>query len=100
MQNGARVVSVGADTITMSLAATKTTTAAHFYDVPLRLVEMTRGNAFGAPSSGDFPPGAFVSAEIPTKDANGMVLTGWICTQGGNPGLWEPVYQSSVSPAA
>ena len=100
MKNGARVISVGADTITMSLDANKTRTAEHFYDVPLRLVQMTRGNDFGAPTGGDFPPGAFVCAEVPTKDANGMVLTGWICTQGGNPGLWEPVYQSTVSPAA
>ena len=43
--------------------------------------------------------GDFVTNSSPSKDASNMTLTGWICTESGAPGTWEPIYSSSVSPA-
>ncbi|MEH6784778.1 MAG: glycosyl hydrolase family 28-related protein [Alcanivorax jadensis] len=35
----------------------------------------------------------------PSVDANDMIVTGWRCVASGNPGTWEPIYGSTVSPA-
>ncbi len=28
---------------------------------------------------------------------NALVASGWVCTQAGNPGVWEPIYQSPTA---
>ena len=52
-----------------------------------------------APTSGIWETGDIVYNEVPSKDTNNMILLGWICTEGGNPGTWETMYVSAVSPA-
>lgn len=52
-----------------------------------------------APTTGT----AYANDEVihtnPVKDANNMLLVGWRCRTGGSPGVWEPLYVSTVSPA-
>ena len=91
-----RVAAVVAGQITLTKNATATQTT-DIYDGLFMPTNLRRA---AAPVSGNWPTGAFVAnASPPTKDANNMMLSGWLCTAGGVPGTWEPVYWSAVTPA-
>lgn len=84
-------------TLTLSNPATSTKTAEWLCDGELSLVQ---ASGPGIPTQGHYHRGAFMKNNYPLSvDANGMILDGWICVTGGNPGTWEPVYLSTVSPA-
>ncbi len=51
------------------------------------------------PSAGTWQAGDIVLNINPSVDANSMIIYGWICTAGGSPGTWQPMYVSTVSPA-
>ncbi|SLN74415.1 hypothetical protein TRL7639_04523 [Falsiruegeria litorea R37] len=89
-----RVLSVSGNTITISNSATTTATDVEIYDAKLTLESKFLSSS---PVSGVYPAGSFIRNSAPSLDGNNMILTGWICTKGGIPGTWEPVYQSSVS---
>lgn len=90
-----RVAAVAAGQITMTRAATATRTS-DIADGVFMPVSVRRS----VPPGGiPYPTGAFVWNAEPTRDASNMILTGWICTTGGTPGTWEPLYMSAVSPA-
>ena len=93
----ARVTAVNGTELTVSKPATQTRQGAELYDA---LVTLTYKLAKNPPGTGSYPAGSFVTNVAPTIDANNMVLQGWICTEGGTPGVWHPVYQSVTSPAA
>jgi len=90
-----RVAAVVAGQITMTKNATATQTT-DIYDG--YLVPCDAYNTV-APFFGNYHRGSVTKNIAPSKDANNMILVGWVCTAGGAPGTWEPMYQSAVTPA-
>lgn len=94
-----------ANTITLSQAATATSTLVELYDAKLVVDYACRPGPTvlnnGAALGGVWVRGDYINnASGAAKDSNGMVVLGWVCTVSGAPGTWEPVYGSAVSPAA
>jgi hypothetical protein len=86
-----------ANTITLSQPATVTSTLVELYDAKLIVDYAERPGPVvlnnGAALGGVWIKGDYIkNASGPTKDVNGMMLLGWVCTESGAPGTWEPVY--------
>jgi hypothetical protein len=93
---GSQITNVVGTTITINQNATASGTV-EIFDTKF-WVELATRNA--APTTGSWVRGDFVRWYAGSaKDANNMMLAGWICTVTGAPGTWEPVYWSAVSPA-
>jgi hypothetical protein len=98
---GAYITAIVGTTVTISTPATATTTLVHLYDAFLELTGSQRW-ATGAPASGSWWKGDMLKAHDvggTYPDANGMMLTHYLCTTTGTPGTWQPVYASKNTPA-
>lgn len=89
--SGARILSRNTSQITLTRNATESGET-DIYDGLFLPVTVRRNSA---PSSGDFHQGSVIHASRPVKDENDMIVTGWICTEGGSPGTWEPMRVSA-----